>query len=149
MREVSPVVRGLARQVLVREVGGRQQPEALAEAAERAYHRLRQHLSLLIGPIGFKTLFARALSLAKSEFPILERIEFEERSDAGLKGVREFAVAHDPAEASDGLAAILASFISLLGTFIGEDLGLRLVREAWPQSAHDEVESSVRRQEHE
>ena len=127
----------LARQLLAHEAEGRQQPEALAEAADRACQRLRQRLESLTGLVGFNTLFARALNLATAEFPGLDALTVEQRPDACLAGVRAFAAAHEPAEAGAGLAAILANFIGLLVTFIGEDLGLRLVRQAWPEFAYD------------
>jgi len=139
MSEVSPAVRQLARQLLLREAGERREPAALAGAAERACERLRRRLVGLLGRAGVAALFGRALHLAQAEVPALAGVTFAERSDTSLQGVREFAATHDPAVIVDALAAILAHVIGLLAHFIGADLGLRLVGEAWPEPVRDEA----------
>ena len=40
----------------------------------------------------------------------------------------------EPTQVQEGIGAVLANLIGLLDTFIGEDLALRLVREAWPDA---------------
>ena len=150
MREVSPATKELARRLLVHEAGGRQAPADLAEATERAFQRLRQRLARLIGLAGFNALLARALRLAQADFPALERVAFDEHAGTGLTGARQFATAAagDPAEAGAALVAVLAQFIGLLKTFIGEDLGVRLVREAWPDLTAGGMIPPGWRQEH-
>lgn len=137
MHEAAPETRDLAWRLLRQEAGGREEAAALAEASERVCGRLRQRLVGLIGGVGFAALFGRALRLARAEFPILAGVTIEEGADGCLQGVREFAAAHaaEPAVAGDALAAILAHFIGLLITFIGEALSLRLIGESWPESA--------------
>jgi len=115
----------------------------LAEAVERADARLRGRLADLIGLTGYTTLLARAVRLAQAEVPTLERVSVDAGAEGGLHGVRAFALAdgRDPTTAEAGLTAILAHIIGLLITFIGEDLALHLVREAWPEIARDQVET--------
>ena len=151
MREVSPAAKGLARQLLGREAGGSREPEELARAIGRAYRRLHQRLAPLIGPAGYNALFARALHLARAEFPALEDVALDERAETNLVGAVRVAVSstRDLAEPAAALEAILAHFIWLLTTFIGEDLGLRLVREAWPGPADERDAPPTRRYEHE
>jgi hypothetical protein len=146
MREVSPAARALARQLLLHEAGGQPEPAALAGAAERVDTRLRGRLTNLIGPTGYSTLVARAVRLAQAEVPALEGITVDAGdagAEGGLHGVREFALASggDPGVAAAGLTAILAHLIGLLVIFIGEDLAVRLVREAWPEIAPDPADS--------
>jgi len=145
MPEVSPAARTLARHVLLHEAGGRAEPAALAEAAARADARLRGRLADLIGLVGYTTLVDRAVRLARAESPALERgaVDAGETGAEGtLRGFHEFARASgDPAIAEAGLSALLAHVIGLLSLFIGEDLALRLVREAWPELAHGPDES--------
>jgi len=105
-----------------------QEREAWADAAGRVWQKLRQHLARSIGPAGFDALLRRALALAKTEFPSLQAIRTE--ADGRLMGLRE--VVQTAEESSSGLAAVLAHFLGLLSTFIGEDLALRLVGEVWP-----------------
>ena len=148
MPETSPAARVLARRVLRHEASGRAEPAALAEAAERADARLRGRLASLIGPTGYTALVARAVYLAQAEVPALERVTVDALAtgaEGGLHGVREFARASGDAGAAEaGLSAILAHVIGLLVTFIGEDLALRLIREAWPELQDGQVESEGR-----
>src|SRR2546423_14327971 len=60
MPEMSPAAQVLARRVLRHEAGGRAEPAALAEAAERADARLRGRLASPIRQTGYTTLVAHA-----------------------------------------------------------------------------------------
>src|ERR671939_1406472 len=94
MPDMSPVAQVLARRVLRHEAGGRAEPAALAEAAERADARLRGRLASLIGQTGYTTLVARAVHLAQAEVPALERVTIDALAtgpEGGLHGVHEFA----------------------------------------------------------
>ncbi len=149
MPAVSAAAETLARRVLLHEVGGRAEPTALAEAAARADARLRGRLADLIGTTGYTTLVARAVRLAQAEVPALSRITIdagETGAEGSLRGVRDLAQASggDPGATEAGLRAILAHVIGLLSTFIGEDLALRLIREAWPELAHGPVDAEER-----
>ena len=145
MPEMSPAAQVLARRVLRHEAGGRAEPAALAEAAERADARLRARLASLIGPTGYTALLTRAVHLAQAEVPALERVTVDALApgaEGGLHGVREFARASGDAGAAEaGLSAILAHVIGLLATFIGEDLALRQIRDAWPELPDGQGES--------
>lgn len=131
----------LARQVLRFEADASQDPAALAMASERAYLRLRARLTGLIGVAGYNALFARALRLAQTDDRALERITLDARFEMSLLGVRDYALAHgaDPSLVATGLTSLFARAIGLLITFIGEDLALRLTREAWPEMAKGET----------
>ncbi len=143
MPEVSPAPRALARRALLDDAGERPEPAALAEAIERADARLRARLVDLVGLTGYTALVARAVRLARAENPALDRVTVDTGADAEgtLRGVREAVEAArargDPRAAEAGLISILAHIIGLLITFIGEDLALRLVHEAWPEPAPD------------
>jgi hypothetical protein len=147
MSVVSPATRQLARHLLLREAGGQAEPEPLAAATERISQRLRLRLILLIGPLGFAALYARALHLAKQEYPSLAMVEFRDGTDMRLIGLQKFAVdVGDPALAQAALVAVLAQFIGLLIAFIGEDLSLRFIHEAGQVHAADEPEAPGRRE---
>ncbi len=81
------------------------------------------------------------MRLAQAEVPTLDCVSVDAGVEGGLHGVRAFALAggSDPAAAEAGFTAIFTHVIGLLITFIGEDLALRLVREAWPEIARDQV----------
>jgi hypothetical protein len=124
--------RDLARRLLAWELGDVQDPSALPDAAERACRKLCRHLAKLVTMAGSHALLARALHLAKVEFPFLEGVQSCPPPEVCLDGLRERVRGVEPALAQRGLAAILASLIGLLVTFIGEDLALRLVGDVWP-----------------
>ena len=123
----------LAWRLLAHEAGGRRGSEEIVEAAEVVCQKLRRHLGKRIGPAGFESLLARALHLSKRQFAFLERVESEQRGSACLTGFREPVQGHDPAEVGDGLATLLASFLWLLGQFVGDDMALRQITTLWPE----------------
>lgn len=112
------------------------------EAAERVRMLLRQQMAGLIGPLGFDTLFGRALVLAKSDFSLLTNVEPRSSTGPVLDGLRVSVQDRSPAEVTDAIVAVFGIFISLLINFIGEDLGLRLVHDTWPGLAHGGIGSS-------
>lgn len=124
--------RNLAGWLLAREREDHQELTALPDAAERAYQKLCQRLAQLVTMAGSHALLARALHLARVEFPFLEGVRPCPPPEFCLEGVRERVRGVEPTMAQHGLASILASLIGLLVTFIGEDLALRLVRDVWP-----------------
>jgi len=135
MAEISATARDLARRALLDTGRGQREPAALVEAADHAYARLRDRLADLIGVLGYGALVARAVRLAQAESPGLTRVTVTAQAEDGLQGLRAFTLASsgDPVAAAEGLAALLAHIIELLIVFIGEDLAVRLVREAWPE----------------
>ncbi len=142
MPDISPATRDLARRLLLHDAGGHPEPGALAEAAGRAGARLRVRLVDVVGSTAYTTLLARAVRLAQGEVRTLERgtVAGHGGVEGDLLGVRECALASDddPAVGETGQTAILVHVIGLLVTFIGEELALRLVREAWPELADEQ-----------
>lgn len=104
------------------------------DVAQRLVSQLHRELAKLIGRDGFDVLLARSLVLAKRAHPALARVALA--SGAKLAGFDEVAQAvRDDAAFRDGTIAIVAHFVELLATLIGEELAMRLVREAWPVAA--------------
>lgn len=134
MHEVPLEAHDLARRLLRQEAGGSRESAALALATERACGWLRGRLVPLIGQIGFTALLRRALRLAQGAFPDLIALTVDEGGEPCIVGAHAFAAAHatDSAQVEAALAAILAHFIALLDTFIGEVLTRRVVGERWP-----------------
>ena len=92
------------------------------------FQELHDHLARLIGVVGFRTLLARSLKLAREEAPALETLEV--KPDGGLAGLAEALVGRSPAEALAAPTTLLAHFLALLAAFVGDDLALHLVSEA-------------------
>lgn len=129
MSRPPPLLEDFARRVLVHEAGGRQRTEDLAGAMERACQALHTRLTPLLSAAGVNALVGRAIALAAREFPSLATIK---APNCSLDGLRAALDEQNPCAAADAVVAIFGNFLWLLVTFIGEDLGLRKVHEAWP-----------------
>jgi hypothetical protein len=102
----------------------------LASAFDMLCERLRRQLQPLFGATAVNALFVRALHVATVEFPWLRDLVRNEQNPCAadrIASVPEPGI--ETVEA--GLAALLAHNIGLLSTFVGEDLVLPLVQQAW------------------
>ena len=144
MHEVSLETHDLARRLLRQGAGEGGGAPALAVATEHAFAGLRDRLVPLIGRTGFTALSRRALRLAQPAFPALAGLEVDEGSELCLVGAREFAAAHaeEPDLVEAALVAVVAHFVGLLGTFIGEALTRRVIGEHQPARV-DEAETAT------
>lgn len=102
--------------------------------AMRVFEQLRVALARFAGSDSFASLVRRALALAKADEPALQQVTIS--ANGSLEGLEE--VADDP------IIVIIAHFLGLLVTFIGEPLTLRLVRDAWPDATLDDSHESTR-----
>lgn len=134
MNLLTPAHRDLANWLLAQEVHDPAEPKALQDAAERACQKLSERLTRLVTLAGYQALVARAVHLARGEYPFLEGVRPGSTSDVCLDGLQIQIETVDTATLHDGLTEVLAGVIGLLVTFIGEDLALRLVRDVWPDA---------------
>ena len=114
----------------------------IAVGFERACRALHDQLAPLISSSGFHTLLARAVRLAARDAPFLASVSISTNGDCALSGLAGTTEKPDPAEVADALTMALAHFMWLLVIFIGENLGLRKVREIWPEVPVDSVNPS-------
>jgi hypothetical protein len=105
-------------------------PSQLASAFNSLCTRLHQRLQPLFGASAVTALFARALHVATLEFSSLTEI-IGKNGDGCSADVAASGQEMDIGRLEDGLAAVLAHNIGLLSTFVGEDLVLPIVQEAW------------------
>jgi hypothetical protein len=131
----------LARLLLASEAGERTSPEEFAAAGERAYLRLRERLSVLLGLTGFDALWARAMHLAQPKLRSGDDTAAEESVPMHGYGLHAAVRGRDSAVGQHNLVVAFASFITLLFTFIGEELSLRFIRQIWPDLPPDAAES--------
>jgi hypothetical protein len=132
MTEVPPALGDFARRLLSHEAGNGRSARDVTDALERACQSLHGRLAPLVSAVGFDALVARAVKLAAREFPFLAAVNVPIGTNCSVDGLRQVAEAREPNEVTDALVAILANLIWLLVIFIGENLGLRKVREVWP-----------------
>jgi hypothetical protein len=132
-----PESRHLAQRLLTYEAVAGENSEPPESAAFRVCAKLRRPLITLAGVAGFRSLLARALTLARAEAPSLSVVQVA--ADGSLKGLDELEpqIDIDKEQARDEGAILIAQLIGLLLTFIGEGLTLRLVQDVWPEAAFD------------
>ena len=135
MQHATPVAHTLAQQVLAHETAQGAPAEPPWNAAVRAVERLRDSFSRFAGVTGFRSILARALTLAQPEAPWLAAVEVT--ADGALAGFVEEAQAQDPAASVAGSCALLTQFFGLLHTFVGEALTRRLLADTWPDAHVD------------
>ncbi len=134
MKPANSAMQALTRRLLAHEAGENPTVDALADAAERAFDKLRLYLSKILGADGFHVLLRRAATLAQADFPWLKSVPAQ--SDGFLKGLAAAARASGAitdAEAIEGIFAVPAHFLRLLEEFIGQDLSLSLLQGIWPE----------------
>jgi len=131
MIEPRPSVTDLVRVIARAELAGGSDPRE-AHVVQRIVTRLHRELGKLIGPAGFDVLLARSLVLARRTHSPFAKIRAEPGGklaglDAGVAGV----------EPEDDALVIVAYFVELLATLIGEDLAISLIRDLWTATAQE------------
>jgi hypothetical protein len=121
--------RELAQRLFAYELAETQTVNAGTHAVSRVSDKLRRPLTTLVGAAGFRSLLARALTLAKQESPTLGA--WQVKADGSLESPN--------GEAEQSGAVLIAHLIGLMVTFIGESLTLRLVHDVWLDLADSEV----------
>jgi hypothetical protein len=113
-------------------------PGSIADAVEAVGSRISDHLEPLIGRRAAEALLARAVYLSKPRFDVLNHVSTAEVNTANV--TREIALRLRTARLADApevAISVFGNFVWLLTRFIGEDLGLRLLREACPDLDKD------------
>ena len=105
----APTTRELAQRLLAFEAVDAGTTNADTHAVSRVCDKLRRHLTTLAGGAGFRSLLARALTLAKQESPVIAA--WEVKSDGSLQDLN--------GEAAQSGAVLIAQLIGLMITFIG------------------------------
>lgn len=114
--------RALAVQLLALEEASKDIAESDTRATCRVCEKLRRSLVTLTGTGGYVSLLSRALTLAQREAPVLGAVRV--RPDGSLEGLE--------AEAAKAHPVLVAYLLSLLNTFIGETLTMRILKDIWP-----------------
>jgi hypothetical protein len=103
--------------------------------AMRVCEKFQLLLTRFAGADSFISLLRRALALASKEFPALAGVKVS--ADGHMERFEELVAKSDANEAA---VAVIAHLLWLLINFIGEPLTVKLVREAWPDVALDDLD---------
>ena len=138
MSRATPQMRDLSQCLIAYETGENKSSETKAPAACRVGEKLRPHLATLMGNVGFRALFLRALALANADVPWLRAVQV--KADGSLEGLEELEAQVHSDEIFEGCVVLLAQLLGLLVAFIGENLTLRLVRDVWPKLSLNDLD---------
>ncbi len=130
-RADNPQIRDLVQRMLAHEGSETGSSPEDMHAVARVCEKLRRPFGTLTGIAGFRSLLARALTLAKQEFPDFDG--WEVKSDGSLEALQ--------GETAQSGAVFIANLIGLMITFIGESLTLRLLQDVWPDLLDSEIKS--------
>ena len=132
------------RRMLAREAGTGANAPAIAAAARRAYERLAEQLTPLIGDAGVAAIYARSLHLTERNVRGLASVRASAQGDAPFALLQRSLEQQEPAVATEHAVAVLATACELLALFIGEGLTTRLLGQAWPDDfAGDTTEETI------
>jgi hypothetical protein len=120
-----------ARRILASETGGATSPELVAAGVVRACERFSVHLAPVIGDAGIRALLLRSLTLTTRRFTWLGVVQTSPTEPPWLP-LRPRIAEQTGDTATEAALALLATFLGLLGKFIGDRLADRLVHAAWP-----------------
>jgi hypothetical protein len=130
-----PVLAQVARNVLACEGGEGKSSEQVVAVGAATWTKLSQHLSSLIGDAGFRVFFDRSLRLTGAKFPWMATAAKAAAPDHPWIRLRACLETQDPDVAIEASVALLATFLDLIGIFIGEALTLRILHQIWPEVA--------------
>ena len=136
MNSATPAIRDLARRLIALEAMCDAGSTAGRSEAVRVCEKLRVPLAKFLGTAGYRSLMARALAIAKGETRSLDPVQVQ--LDGSLDGID--GIGQKDAEAA---VVVLVHLLSLLVTFVGERMTLRLVFDVWPEASLDEKDSSA------
>jgi len=130
----SEPMKDLARSLLAAEAASHPDVDSQVHEALRVLEKLRISLTRFAGPDGFTALMRRALAMARGEVSSLQSVNI--LSDGSIKGLDEVS-ANSMDLGVEATVVITANLLTLLVTFIGEPLTIRLISDAWPDASMD------------
>ena len=143
MTHVTPKVRKLARSLLALEAAATTAVGPDMPVAFRVCEKLRRTLCRLTGVAGFCSLLSRSLTLAAQEVSWLQALRLGK--DGSLEGLAEAESELSLSEVERGERVLVAQLITLLFSFIGEALTMRLLQESWAEVRVQDLDPGSKR----
>src|SRR5258708_6469502 len=134
MNTPSPSIRAWAERLLAVEAANPSASESRTQVAVRVFERLRISLTRFVGADGFTALQRRALAMARTDAPSLRTVKLT--AEGRPEGIEEAD------EDGESATEMIAHLLSLLITFIGESLALRLMHDAFPDADGQMIKKS-------
>ena len=133
MTTATPSQLAIAQWLISREWGDAGEPLPQPEAADRACRKFGERLALLVTPAGSEALLARAIHLARTDFPMFDQQRTTRTVEVLTQRLREHSNGVHSNQEHDDSTAVFATLIALVVSFIGEGLTMRLLRDVWPE----------------
>jgi hypothetical protein len=130
MKQDKSQLQDLARRLVHCENGEMKSAATTLLIAAPVCEKLRPHLAMLMGRMGFRALLAHALARAVKDAPLLQAVHVT--SAGTLEDSDHSTAAAETVNPVEDSVALLARLIELLMDFIGENLTLRMLCEVWP-----------------
>jgi hypothetical protein len=124
----------VARRILDHEGAAAQGGESPSAALGTAWRKLAGGLEPLLGRGGADALIARAVTLARREFPSLALVRTDADGPVAFAGLDAPGAEGGDTGASTAGVAVLAALLGLLVGLLGEELGLWPARVIWPNA---------------
>jgi hypothetical protein len=131
MSQSAETMREISRWILESEIGDQQGNPEIAKAIEAAFERINNLLSNVVGRAGFQALLERSVAITKRELAGLQNVDVRSEPSISMNGLVPLMDRGTAAVATDISVAMLANLLSLLSSFISEDLTMRLLRRVW------------------
>lgn len=141
MSRASPQMRRFAKRLIVCEANENKSAQTQPSNAFHFCEKLRPQLATLMGSVGFRAFLSRSLALASTEVYWLRTLQVN--PDGTLEGLDELLAQLDPGKIFEGRVVLLAQLLGSSVAFIGEDLTLRLVHEAWPKAPLNDLNFAI------
>lgn len=125
----SQETKDLARSLLAYEAVAGESSEPNKPVAIRVCEKLSRPFCALAGVAGYRSLLARALTLARSEAPSLGALQVT--ADGHLQGFGELALQSEQ-QHSEGDILLTAQLLRLFLSFLGTAITLQLVQDVFP-----------------
>jgi hypothetical protein len=120
----------LARSLLAYEAASGKTSEAIVSVAVRVCEKLRGPVSVLAGVVGYRSLLARALTLARAETASLGALQVA--SDGCLHGFEELAPQTNSDRPSEGEVLLIGHLLGLFLSLLGAAVTLQLLQNVFP-----------------
>jgi hypothetical protein len=134
LSQVAPPYRDVAHWLIDHELGEVAAGQmALAAAVEQICQKFFARLARVTSFAACQAFLSRALHIPRAEFPFLGGVRAGATGQLLVDGLETSIAGVDVAFARAGLEAVVALLVDLLGSFIGRELTMGMLRDVWPE----------------
>lgn len=109
--------------------------EKVADAAIVLWEQMATKIISIVGEGGFNSLYTRSVFLTQSTFPWITACAQSPQADHRFATLKKCFEEQTPAQVRAANSLLLVTFTDILGSLIGEQLTIRILRSAWGNDA--------------